>query len=289
MARAMPLTAAVCLMAFGDGSAFMAIKIWQHHYDKGRPFLRGQPTRKSSGRSTQPDHERNRNAIQEIRRVKTDEVPHQLMDRLQAISSQLSTILAVVQDIADSAAQATVPPVLSPKPVAASLVQFVSDSSKVGHAVFCFDLPLHPFIFIRNINASQWRELHNDVAVLEARAISLTLEHLLSKRDLRKHLDGAIVSWVSDNQGLVQNLSLGPCSLPSNAKAIAIECHRIFHAISLLQITVKWVWSRRDRPAMKLAHQLSRLSSEAVASAEVKATIWASQGPVLADLATMSS
>ena len=159
MPRAMPLTTAVCCMAVGAG------------------------TRKPSGRPTQPEQNLGI-ATQQIRRVQTAEVSQQLVDRLQAISSQLSTLTAVVQDIAASEAQGTVPPVLSPRLLAASRDRFVSDSSKIGHAVFCFDLPPHPFIFIRNINARQWRELHKDSTVLEASAISLTLEHLLSRRDM---------------------------------------------------------------------------------------------------------
>ena len=190
-----------------------------------------------------------------------------------------------MHDIADNASQSMAAAASDLQLPKARTVRIVSDSSKSGHAVYSFDLEPYPYVFVSQISATQWLELQRDTTHLEARAVTLALEHALSDRQLRRAVAGADVIWISDNQALVSLLSSGPRRLPNNVSASVIECHRIFHVIALLDIKVRWVWSSRDRPAIRLADQLSRMPTERLTSAKVKQAIWDLQGPVLADLA----
>ena len=60
------------------------------------------------------------------------------------------------------------------------VIHCVCDSGKAGHAVYSFDLPPYPYIFLRDMSVSQWHEIGWNPILLEARAITLALASWLS-------------------------------------------------------------------------------------------------------------
>ena len=245
----------------------MALRVWRsHQQSRSRPTPWWQPPNQA------PELPNVKGSRLRQLTVRQSDADHQrLMQQLVALSSQLTGIVSTMHDIADIASQsmAAANKLQAPK---ARTVRIVSDSSKSGHAVYSFDLEPYPYIFIRQISATQWLELQRDTTHLEARAVTLALEHALSDRQLRRTFAGADIIWVSDNQALVSLLSSGPRRLPSSASARKIECHRIFQVIALLDIKVHWVWLSRDKPAIRLADQLSRMTTERITSADVMTT-----------------
>ena len=134
-------------------------------------------------------------------------------------------------------------------------------SGRAGYAVYSFDLPPYPFIFLKDMSASAWLELGWNSILLEARAIRMALEYITSASDIRNQLRGAKICSVSDSQQLILALSTGLSSSISSKHEIASECSFIYQYISCLELEVQWEWLSRDHFAIKLADRLCRVSA----------------------------
>ena len=163
---------------------------------------------------------------------------------------------------------------------------FVSNSGRAGHAVYSFDLPPFPFIFLKDMSASQWAELGWNSILLEARAIRLALEYIISASNMRTQLRGAQICWVSDNQQLILALSSGLSSSIGNKPEIASECSWIYQHLSSLQVEVQWEWLSRDAFAMKLADRLCKVSA---GDPVIESIVSAHKHVVLAELAAFGA
>ena len=163
---------------------------------------------------------------------------------------------------------------------------FVSDASKAGHAVYSFDLPDCPYIFLEPMSAADWQQLGNSSPWLEARAISLGLSNLLSNKRARRALEGAEVVWLTDNQMLALNLSHFSYSGQDWRDSGLKQEYRTIHTlIKQLKLTVRWRWRSRKRAAMDLAHQLSAISDrQTVTSKKVKDILLRCRPQALLDL-----
>ena len=140
----------------------------------------------------------------------------------------------------------------------------VSDSGTAGHAVYSFDLPPFPFIFQKDmsiLSIREWLELGWNPILLEARAIRLALEYIISASEIRTQLRGARVCWVSNSQQLILALSSGISSSIGDNSEIASERTLIYHYISRLQLEVQWEWLSRGAFAIKLADRLCKVSA----------------------------
>ena len=139
----------------------------------------------------------------------------------------------------------------------AQQLNFVSDSSRQGHAVYCFELAPFPYVFLEQVCPEDTLELSHDAMALEGRGIAQALEHMLTE-PLINRLDGASVNWYSNSQTLVDRL-ISKYESPSN-KILGVngECIRINTAMEVLNVHVTWHWLSRKIRAIKLADQLSR-------------------------------
>ena len=138
-------------------------------------------------------------------------------------------------------------------------MMFASDASKAGYAVYSFDLPKSPEVFLQPMSAADWQELQREPPHLEARAIRLGLASFASSRQAQRALNGAEVVWLTDNSSVACSLAQGP--RPNARDSCLRQEYRMIHALLLqLGVSVHWRWRSRKRASMILAHQLSAVS-----------------------------
>ena len=161
---------------------------------------------------------------------------------------------------------------------------FVSDAGRPGYAVYSFDLPTSPYVFLQSSSAAEWQLLRRDATWLEARAIILGLSDLLSSSTARRALKGSQVMWLTDNQAVASSLSQFPRQITKNT-GLMQEYKKIDQLVSQLQVRVLWRWRSRKHAAIEVAHQLSALSgTETANSRKVKTMVEKGKGPALRDL-----
>lgn len=194
----------------------------------------------------------------------------------QDLEAGLQTTLYTVQTTLQQLRSENLPRVVTPYSDGVNTdpcrsIAFVSDASggyPTGLGVYSlnlsactFQVPQLPYIFVQQLSAQQWGEMKRNTVLLEARAVSLALEHLQFDLHIRSHVKGAHVYWVSDCEQLINRLKAGPGAFSGKSPAIANECQRIFRAVSSLQLQMQWHWLSRDHSAIKLAHGLAQVAA----------------------------